>query len=100
MQWSGNVLDDTQERDDACNNALETTGSTAGAAVASYLWVLSKRTTPHLTSTFVCMIREMAILHGSTCVAVQNMGYAEYAMYTTEEVMTYRFKLAQVSDSI
>jgi len=65
------------------------------------LWILSKRATRHFVSTFVCLIREMAILNASTCIAVQAMTYGEYAKYTTDEVMAYGFKLApDISDGI
>jgi len=103
MQWSGVVLDDTQERDNAHINALENTGSTlsTSAGASNHLWVMSKRAIRHFTSTFVCMIREMAIRHASTAIGVENMGFSEYCKFTTEEVMAYGFKLSpDTSDGI
>jgi len=96
MQWSGAVLDDTQERDNALISALEDTGNAANtsAGPSNHLWVLSKRAIRHFTSTFVCMIREMAIRHASTCISVQNMDYSEYCKFTMDEVMAYGFKLS------
>jgi len=95
MQWPGAVLDDMQERDNAYINALEHCGNAVGSAKASnHLWVMSKRSIRHFTSTFLCMIREMAIRHASTCISVENMGRAEYCTFTTEEVTAYGFKLS------
>jgi hypothetical protein len=65
------------------------------------LWVISRRATRHFVSTFLCMIREMAILHASTVIVVHAMSVAEYGKYTTDEVMAYGFQLApDISDGI
>jgi len=110
MQMSSKILDDTQEREHANANNLgpaadvdggaKQTGGGTGAASGG-LWVLSKRAIRHFASTFVCMAREMAILHGSSSILVHNMSDSDYAQYITNEVMAYGFKLApDISDSI
>jgi len=98
MQWSAKVRDYTQERENA---QQATTTNTNTNFNTGNLWILSKGATRHFVSTFVCLIREMAILNASTCIAVQAMTYSEYAKYTTNEVMAYGFKLApDISDGI
>jgi len=67
----------------------------------SNMWVLSKRAIRHFVTTFMCMAREMAILHASTCISINTMSYLEYSKYTTDEVMAYGLKLApDISDEI
>jgi len=47
------------------------------------------------------MIRELAIHYSSNPITVHNMGAAEYAKFTMDEVMAYGFKLApDICDSI
>ena len=123
-QWPDKVLDDTQEREranahaaaeravgasTAANPSARTTASVSSSGPlasnaptnASNLWVISKRATRHFVSTFLCMIREMAILNASTSIVVHVMSVAEYGKYTTDEVMAYGFKLApDISDGI
>jgi len=130
MQWPDKVLDDTQERERAQTSAAhEGVVGASTAAIPSArpnasaslnnssirsssltyntptnpanLWVISRRATRHFVSTFLCMIREMAILHASTAIAVHSMSVAEYGKYTTDEVMAYGFQLApDISDGI
>jgi len=102
MQMSSQILDDTQEREHV--NAGVAGGdadSTVRTTTVNTLWVLSKRAIRHFSSTFVCMAREISILHASSAILVKCMSDADYSKFITDEVMAYGFKLApDISDSI
>ena len=104
MQWSSKILDDSQERENVNQQGAGSSGNPAEDSsniTGSNMWVLSKRAIRHFVTTFMCMAREMAILHASTCISINTMSYLEYSKYTTDEVMAYGFKLApDISDEI
>ena len=103
MQMSSQILDDTQEREHV-NAAAAGGGADSDirtSTTVNTLWVLSKRAIRHFASTFVCMAREISILHASSAILVRCMSDADYSKFITDEVMAYGFKLApDISDKI
>ena len=77
LQLSPLELDDMQERD-------KVVGAKHGD-----LYVMSKRATRHFVTTFMCMLRELVIRHGSRCVEVVNMNNLDKVHSIGDEVVRF-----------